>query len=264
MLELVNKNSSLLVEAESLLKGMARRDAVAIRRMQQLFPRLKRIADGGDPDFQSIVAGLALEYMGKPQIALTYFRAAADVGHAAGQRGLAHMLINGIGVERNEKMAADLFRSAAAAGDAFAKHNLAGMYLRGVGVDEDRGRAIALLTAASREGVDAASRTLGEIEASEGNHSKAREYYELAAAQGSYRVLIQLGVMFRDGVGGPVDQVQAVKCFLRLLDIGYGDGLHEARSVSRSMSDRDIREAARLAGRPSEGEVLIKGKLRDS
>jgi hypothetical protein len=64
--------------------------------------------------------------------------------------------------------------------------------------------------------------------------------------------------MCRDGVGGGIDLVRALGCFLKLLDIGDGDGLHEAHQLVDRMTDEEIREAAAWANRAAEGESLIR------
>ncbi|MYY86013.1 hypothetical protein GT044_33010 [Streptomyces sp. SID335] len=165
-------------------------------------------------------------------------------------------------MKKDPREALRLFQGSASAGDATAQFNLAGMYLRGIGVKESRGEALGLLRKASEGGLDAASRLLGEMNMEEGDLAEARRCFELAVSQGSYRALMHLGKMYRDGVGGNVDRVRALMCFLKLLDIDNGDGFHEAHDLVWDMTDDEIREGAQLAGRRQEGEVLVDNKKR--
>jgi hypothetical protein len=62
----------------------------------------------------------------------------------------------------------------------------------------------------------------------------------------------------RDGMGGPVDRMQALRWFLRMLDWGDTRGLQEAVHIASLMSVEEITEAARLAGREDDARTLIE------
>jgi uncharacterized protein len=58
------------------------------------------------------------------------------------------------------------------------------------------------------------------------------------------------GCWHRDGIGTPVDPVQALRWYFTMRDHGGGDGSHQAIQLARSgMTDEQIRQAARLAAR---------------
>jgi len=85
---------------------------------------------------------------------------------------------------------------------------------------------------------------------------------ELAVDQGSYVALKDLASLCRDGVGGDIDRVRALGCYLKLLDIGDGDGMHEAHQLADLMTDEEIRRAASWANRAALGESLIENARR--
>lgn len=62
---------------------------------------------------------------------------------------------------------------------------------------------------------------------------------------------------YRDAVGTRRDRVQAVRCYLAMLSVQDGDGVHEAIVLARRMSEAQIREAARLAGREDDAVLLL-------
>ncbi|MFI7703691.1 tetratricopeptide repeat protein [Nonomuraea sp. NPDC049480] len=162
-----------------------------------------------------------------------------------------------MGVPVDLAQAARLFHAAAAAGDAVAAYNLGMMYLQGQGVGRDPVAARRLLGQAAEGGVAHAFAALGDLLAELGQDRQAREHYVRAAEEGLPAAMWAAGGRLRDGLGGPADPVGAVRWFLRMLDHGDGDGVHEAIQLARGMTDAQIREAAGLAGRPADGEVLI-------
>ncbi|WP_158558551.1 MULTISPECIES: tetratricopeptide repeat protein [unclassified Streptomyces] len=255
-------SASLLERARSDLAGMGRGDADAADRMRALVPDVQRRADAGDVEFQELLGGLALEYIKDYPAAYHYLSSAAEAGHPGAQRGLGYMLVEGLGVPKDEARAIRLFEAAAARGDRAAKFNLAGFLLREAGAPESRARAVRLLEEASAAGLGVASLRLGETMFSEGDFVASRRLLGRAVAQGSYDALLNLGIMCRDGLGGGTDRERALSCFLKLLDVNNGDGIHESHDVVALMSDRQIRAAALRAGRVAEGEGMIAGRRR--
>lgn len=65
----------------------------------------------------------------------------ANSGRAEAQHALAHLYLNGDGVEQNYEKALEWFGKAADQGHADAQNNLGMMYADGMGVEQDCGRA---------------------------------------------------------------------------------------------------------------------------
>lgn len=87
-----------------------------------------------------------------PATAATYFRRAADDGHAAARYNLGLLYLKGNGVHRNLGEAARWFRLSADQGYAKAQYNLGVMYARGEGVTRDRRMALHWLAQSARQG----------------------------------------------------------------------------------------------------------------
>ncbi|MFI0405533.1 tetratricopeptide repeat protein [Actinomadura sp. 3N508] len=242
----------------SVLADLKKGDPQARKRLQQLFPELEKAAESGHVEAQALAAGFALDYLNDPPTALKFFQRAADAGNAAAQRGLGYMLVNGVGVERDLPRAAGLFQSAAESGDAVAAFNLGNLLLNGQGVTKDEQCALSLLKDAKDGGVAHAGLRLGDWHAERGEERLARECYLDAAEGGVPVAMLKAGSYCREGVGGNIDRVQAVRWYLRALDFGNGDGVHDAIATARLMSDTEVREAARLAGREPDAEALLK------
>jgi TPR repeat protein len=231
--------------------------AAARKEMSRIFPDLQKAADAGRADAQGLVGGLALEYIKDVDAAAHYFRMAAAAGHAAGQRGLGHMLANGIGMEQNLPEAIRLFEAAAESGDAIAAFNLGNMLLKGIGISPDEGRAIELLSNAAAAGIPAAAALLADWHSDRQEYVQARQLYITAANGGVPAAMLTLGEWYSTGIGGEVDKIEAVRWLLKPLDFGDGDGVHDAIQIARTLTDDEIREAAVRAGREADATALI-------
>ncbi|MGW1713570.1 tetratricopeptide repeat protein [Streptomyces sp. NPDC002156] len=248
-------------QAREAVREMRTGKAGAAQHLRDLFPDVRKLADSGDCEFQELLGGICLEYMKNYEAARWYLGQAAKAGNAAALRGLGFMLLHGLGGNRDAEKAVQLFQAAAAEGDGAAKYNLGAMHLRGDVLPKSKEQALQHLEEASVAGEAVASRQLGEIKLADGDRRSARAYLELAVDQGSYVALKDLAPLCRDGVGGDVDRVRALGCYLKLLDIGDGDGMHEAHQLADLMTDEEIREAASWANHVALGESLI-GRAR--
>ena len=166
---------------------------------------------------------------------------AAAQGDPVAQRSLAFLLEDG--------RAAGLYRAAAEAGDGIAAFN--------VGVaSTDAAEAVRWLTVAAEAGVQPAypqlANRLGELDLDD----QALRWYVRGAGSGHVGCMFAAACWYRDGFGGPVDLVQALRWFLAMLDAGNGDGIHEAHKIVPAMSVDDIHEAGRLSGRRSEADTF--------
>lgn len=227
-----------------------------------LVPDLNQAAESGRHDAQALLGGICLEFLDDKKNALRLFKLAADGGDPAGMRGLGYMLASGIGVARDLRRATELFEAAAAAGDAFAAFNLAAALERSEHDAETEARIVELLQIASEGGVDQASLKLAELANAAGDQPRARRLYERAAGQGSLAAIQVLASWCRDGIGGPVDVVEAIGWYLRMLDYGNGDGVHEAIQLAKGMAPAEIRRAAEIAGCAAAVEALIEVACR--
>ncbi|MGH3378549.1 MAG: tetratricopeptide repeat protein [Actinoallomurus sp.] len=176
-------SQDIVCRCEAILAEIKIGNAAARKEMSELFPELQGVADAGRADAQALVGGLALEYIDNADAAAHYFRMAAEAGDPAGQRGLGHMMANGIAMEQDLVEAARLFSAAAESGDPIAAFNLGSMYLKGIGTAPDETRAVELLRRAEAGGVPAAAALLADWHAERREYTEARRLY-VAAANG--------------------------------------------------------------------------------
>jgi len=77
------------------------------------------------------------------------------------------------------------------------------------------------------------------------------------AVGGSASAMWAAACCYRDAVGTRRDRVQAVRWYLAMLSVRDGDGVHEAIVLAKRMSEAQIRQAARLAGREADEVALL-------
>lgn len=193
--------------------------------------------------------------------AFHWYQLAAASGYVKAKVNLGVLYVWGIGVQKNEPLAADLFQQAAARGDGAAAGYLGDLYYFGKGVKQDRAeadrwyaagarlhdpisafnlgtllsvdpehphdfvRAAVLLRDSASAGYIHAMHSLGLLLT---NHpdlalsvDEPRSLLEEASNGGSWRSTVVLGILARDGKGGPPDPEDAYYLFrLALLQGG--------------------------------------------
>ncbi|MFI1170030.1 tetratricopeptide repeat protein [Streptomyces melanogenes] len=240
---------------ESALWG----DVQAAAELGRLRAPLDELAQAGDGAARSLLGGVALEYDKDLNHALRHFSLAAEQGHPAGLRGLGYLYQRGLGVDRDLEAAERLFRLAADAGDSYAKFNLAMTHFVGeqTGDRMSPAQVMSLLVEAAEGGIQQASAVLGDWFADLDREAEAFQWYLTAANAGNAAAMFAVAQRLRDGLGIERDDVEAVCWFLKMLQVGDGDGIHEAIEMARTMSDADLRRAGRKAGDVSGAETLI-------
>ncbi len=172
---------------------------------------LRELAEGGNPEAQNELGeryedgrGVGRDY----EVAVSWYRQAADQQYARGLNNVGRMYSRGRGVSRDAAEAARWYRLSAEQGYASAQSNLGTMYRDGRGVSQDYEAAI--------------------------------WWFRRAAAQGHTAGQTNLGTMYRDGRGVGQDYEQAVRWFRRSAEQGYALGeanlgwMHEnGRGVQR-------------------------------
>ncbi len=126
-------------------------------------------------------AGLAAFQRGDYGEALDRWQPLADGGLGAAQLGLGVLYFDGLGIDRDDEVAAQWFTRAAEAGNAEAQFNLGRMYFAGRGLTQD--------------------------------YDKARQWYEQASNAGHAEASYHLGSLYAGGVGVSRDEVLAYHRF---------------------------------------------------
>jgi len=112
---------------------------------------LRPLADAGNAEAQYILSQsyALLNWSEHVEAVLYWSRAAAEQGHRGAQFQQGYFYQNGLGVDRNDRVAAGWYEMAAKQCHTHAKYELGKMYRHGRGVPRDEVLAYAWLSAAS-------------------------------------------------------------------------------------------------------------------
>ena len=135
-----------------------------------------------------IEQGIEAVNQGNYPEAFNIFDELAQKQDAQAQRNLAHLYINGWGVNQDISKARYWYQMAANNGDPAALHNLAVLYQQGQFVDKDLTTAITLYEQAAKQGLAQSQYNLALLyyagEGVEQNTEKALTLFKQAAEQG--------------------------------------------------------------------------------
>ncbi|MFC3578471.1 hypothetical protein ACFOZ0_35465 [Streptomyces yaanensis] len=124
-------------------------------------------------------------------------------------------------------------------------------------VERDPQAVAALLRSAAEGGVDDAYVVLGDLLAAMDQDADALRCYLKAAESWHDGAMYVAACWYRDGTACHPDKAEALKWFCKMLTSGNADGLQEAITMARGMSDEEIRRAGQLAGSPGESEAMV-------
>ncbi len=141
------------------------------------------------------LAGVAPDYAQ----ALSWYRKAADQGHAAAQFNLGIFYASGQAVPRDMVEAARWWQLAALQGHVEAQFNLGLLYAQGTGVDTDL--------------------------------REAAKWWEMAAKQGYAAAQFNLGVMYVKGQGVNEDPMEAVRLWQLSARQGFGQAIDVLKTL---------------------------------
>ena len=156
------------------------------------------------------------------------FRLAADAGFPDAQFGLAEMMFNGIGMDRDIKGAAELYSKAGEAGNIPALFRLGGIYSE-VEEMEDLPRAFSYMKRCAEAKFPPAFGVLGDMfyygAGTTADPKEAINWYRLAAAAGDPGSMFKVGCMCRSGIGTDKDDEAADAMFM----VSAQSGIPEAQ-----------------------------------
>jgi localization factor PodJL len=115
----------------------------------------------------------------------------ANAGNVTAETVVGLKYLDGDGVPKDEKLAANWLEKAAPAGQPVAQYRLATLYERGSGVTADP--------------------------------AKAEHWYEAAANQGNRKAMHNLAVAYAEGAGVKKDFIEAARWFSKAADLGLSD-----------------------------------------
>jgi TPR repeat protein len=244
--------------ADWLLRSVAAGNRAAAPLLRPLHDRLMVVAEAGRTRAQALLGLIDLGFVDDLPSALRWFGLAAEGGDPQAQCNLAVLTLQGKAGPADPARAALLFRAAAQGGELTAAFNLGLLYLKGQGVPTDHAEAVRWLRVAGQAGNRAAYPILGNLLSDADQDEEALSWFVKGAENGDVACMKVAGDWYRDGYGGGIDLVQSLRWYLAMLAAGNGDGLHESHGITPRMTDGQIQEAARLAGRPDYAETFLR------
>jgi len=197
-------------------------------------------ANSGDANAQAQLGekyllgeGVAKDY----DLALLWYRKAAEQNNPKGQLGMAALYFNGNGVVRDYVEAFQWFHKAADLGDTKGLSALGMCYKNGWGVEKDLIGAFSWYLKAAQNGDADAEENVGSMymdgKGVTQDYVEARKWLQKSADQGNGSAESGLGMMCFFGQGVPADRAEALKWFLKSADHGYALGQYSAGCMYR-------------------------------
>jgi TPR repeat protein len=184
--------------------------------------------------------------------ALSWFKKAADHGHAGAQTELGRMYAEGLGISKDYAQALMWFRRAASEGYAPAQTNLGLMYLEGLGMRADSEAAVNWLEKAAAGGSHQAESNLGFVYLSglgvnRPDAARAVRLFRKAAAAEIVEAEFNLGFCYEIGQGVSQDLYEAARFYSMAAKKSYAparnnlgamylNGRGVARDVNQALS----------------------------
>lgn len=193
-----------------------------------------------------------------PGVAFAAIESLAAQGEASAQYEMAARLIEGRGVARDAKAAAQWFEKSAVQGVAPAQYRIGSMYEKGIGVDRDYARARKWYRLAAEAGNARAMHNLAVMLAEGGedkpDYAGAAEWFRKAAEYGVRDSQFNLAILYARGLGVSQDLKQAYVWFSAAADQGDEDAGKKRDEMGARLDSKDLAAAKALAGafRPKE------------
>jgi TPR repeat protein len=162
---------------------------------------------------------------GDPAEAALWVRSAAEYGVPAAQLRLGRMLLEGNGVERDERAALNWFERAAARGDAEAMNMVGRCYENGWGAAVDLSKAAQQYRSSAEAGHDWGEYNFGNMlfdgRGVPEDRAQALQWYLRAARRGHGRAMNLAARCFEEGWGCPKSPGDAADWYRRSAEAGY-------------------------------------------
>ncbi|MBC6466924.1 tetratricopeptide repeat protein [Actinomadura alba] len=217
-----------------------------------LAPKLRDLT-GTDSQARTMLGVILAFHLDDPAGGAELLAVSVQEGDPVAQRTLGYLVQHGIGAGQDDIRAAELYQAAAEAGDGVAAFNLG--VLSGRSPD-----AVRWLRVAAEAQVTEAYPRLGDRLSERDMDEEALQWYVRGAEAGDKGSMFAAACWYRDGFGGPINLVQALRWYLAMLDVGSGDGIHEAHEIVPRMTVDEIYEAGRLSGRLLEADFFVQGQ----
>lgn len=195
---------------------------------EQLFARIKKLAEAGDHDAEYEVGMMYQDGRGVPDrdlaAASKWLLKAATAGEARAQSEYGAFLMLGKGVEKNPTEGLNWARKAADQGYPTAVRNMGIAYHHGIGTNKDEAEARRWFKLGLDQGSLKTLVHLGQLyeegDLYEKDLKQAAEFYRTAAHRGYSTAASEWGRCLLDGVGVEQDRLSAVKWIKLASDAG--------------------------------------------
>jgi TPR repeat protein len=194
--------------------------------------------------------------------AALWIEAAAECGVVEAQVRLGRMLLEGQGVEKDERAAFACFLAAAESGDADANNMLGRCYENGWGIAQDMDHAAEHFRIAADAGLDWAQYNLAHILLDAGQRDEAFAMYMRAAGQGHVRAMNLVARCCEEGWGTARDPQAAHDWYRRSAEGGYFRGAYNYATILVREGDtaqaRTWLERAATDAPPATRETILR------
>lgn len=177
----------------------------------------QKLAEKGDARAHTMIARIHAEGLGVAKneaLAAQWYKRSAELGEVDGMFAYGVILAEGRGVEKNRLGAAEMFERAARTGHAAANYNLGLLFLKGDGKPENPYRAAQHIRYAAEKGIAAAQYDLATLyQQGAGVPHDAVEtsrWLKAAADQGMGAAEYDYAVLLLKGLGLTADEPKAV------------------------------------------------------
>ncbi len=147
--------------------------------------------------------------------AARWYARAAELGDVPAMLAIGNMLADGRGVKKDRKLAAEMYEKAAMTGDPVANYNLGILFLKGDGKPENPHRAANHIRYAAEKGIAAAQYDMAALYQNGAgvpfDALKAARWMSKAAAQGHAAAQYDYAVMLLAGKGLKHDEPHAIE-----------------------------------------------------
>ena len=178
----------------------------------------QKLAEGGDPAAHSLIARIHSEGLGVAKndgLAAQWYKRAAELGDINGMFAYGVILAEGRGVVQDRVGAGQMFERAARTGHAAANYNLGLLFLKGDGKPENPYRAAQHIRYAAEKGIAAAQYDLATLhQQGVGVPHDAVEtsrWLKAAAEQGMAAAEYDYAVLLLKGLGLTADEPKAIE-----------------------------------------------------
>lgn len=157
--------------------------------------------------------------------AIKYYKLAAENGVEMAFLNVGAFYQSGIGVPKDDKKAVEYFQAGANAGNMYCLNALGMCYKNGTGVQQDYKKAFDLFLDAAYAGNFAGELNTGlaydEGQGVQEDKAEAKKWFTLAAAHGSSKAMVALGVYIERGIpDGAPDLATAFEWYLKAAEVG--------------------------------------------